>query len=407
MYRVAEQKGRGFIILRKSDRKKMNKGYFLTSKVAKEEMNNLITEDAQKAKSEHLFVDAFKAWIDERKETADNPDLALTRGAIEPYYNDYNLRIKPFMENVLLSDFDYTQMIKFLKRCYQAGHRYKRLKRTVRNIKTFLNKMALYNRHPNLSCLKFDISKDAESIFPDAHVERAQRETAIIDETALGDMMAKLNANKDKDFKSALTYAVFGTMFTFGFRRSEIKGLKPQHIDLTDGRISIKGVFLSSEGGYKRRTKNEGSYRQLNLDDKVIDFFDWWLSVLKKHRPHTTWLFPATRDSSGPISDKGLSNLLWSTYADNGLATIEWKNGHVVVIDSPLKFAPMRTFRHRLATLLIDNMDTANLGRNFIKQLIGHQKFTTTQDIYGNHNRKITAAQTTAVSNILKINQNL
>jgi len=401
MYRVAEQKGRGYIILRKSDRKKMNKGYFASSKIAKEEMNNLITENAVKEKSAYLFVDAFSLWISEREAVSANADAALTKGAIEPYINDLKLRIKPYMPNIALSEFTYPVMKKFLLDCSNAGYKFKRLQRTVRNIKTFLNHMAKEGKKPCLDMLKFKI-EDVEAIVPADYEQRFEKETQVIDETSVGDMLTKLNANKDEDFKSALTFAIFVMMFLFGLRRSEIKGLKPQHINIDEGYVSIKGIYINGEGGYLRRTKNRGSFRDIDIDEKSAAFFKWWFSVLKKYRPHTLWLFPTIKNTGAPISDKGLSNILWSTYAANGLAKIEWKSGHVIVIDSPFKGAPMKTWRHRLATLLVDNMAfDKNLTTNFVKARIGHTKFTTTQDIYGNHNRKATAATTASVAKLI------
>lgn len=402
MYRVSPKRD-GYIVLRKSDRKQTHKGLFNTKKQAVEHMNSLITENAVTEKSDYLFVDAFSSWISEREAVSANADAALTKGAIEPYINDLKLRIKPYMPNIALSEFNYPVMKKFLLDCFKAGYKFKRLQRTVRNIKTFLNHMAKEGKKPCLDMLKFKI-EDVEAIVPADYEQRFEKETQVIDETSVGDMLTKLNANKDEDFKSALTFAIFVMMFLFGLRRSEIKGLKPQHINIDEGYVSIKGIYINGEGGYLRRTKNRGSFRDIDIDEKAAAFFKWWFSVLKKHRPHTLWLFPTIKNTGGPISDKGLSNILWSTYAANGLAKIEWKSGHVIVIDSPFKGAPMKTWRHRLATLLIDNMAfDKNLTTNYVKAMVGHTRFTTTQDRYGNHSRKANAVTTAAKAKVLGI----
>ena len=95
------------------------------------------------------------------------------------------------------------------------------------------------------------------------------------------------------------------------------------------------------------------------------------------------------------MSDSGFSNLMWETLSDYGFAKIHYHNGHVVVDESPFKNAPSKMFRHRLGTTLINAMDYEKLSRNYIKKTLGHTRFTTSQDIYGNHNT-VVAKSTTA-----------
>ena len=47
-------------------------------------------------------------------------------------------------------------MVSFLIRCQKAGHSYKSLARTVRNIKSFLNVMKMDSKNPCLDMLKFN-----------------------------------------------------------------------------------------------------------------------------------------------------------------------------------------------------------------------------------------------------------
>ena len=199
MYRVSPKRD-GYIVLRKSDRKQTHKGLFSSKKQAVEHMNSLITENAVTEKSDYLFVDAFSSWISEREAVSANTDAALTKGAIEPYINDLKLRIKPYMPNIALSEFNYPVMKKFLLDCSNAGYKFKRLHRTVRNIKTFLNHMAKEGKKPCLDMLKFKI-EDVEALVPADYGQRFEKETQVINETSVGDMLTTLNANKDEDFK--------------------------------------------------------------------------------------------------------------------------------------------------------------------------------------------------------------
>ena len=184
--------------------------------------------------------------------------------------------------------------------------------------------------------------------------------------------------------------------FFFGLRKSELRGTKQNCVDLSNGVLSIKAVYIDREGGLKKRTKNRGSFRDIDLDDKQIKFFEWWLSKLATYKPDNDYLFPASR-GDGPISTAGMQDIMWSTYAEYGLAEIKKHNGHITVLSSPLKNAATKTFRHRLAHLLIEALDSEKaITRNYVKHTLGHTRFTTSQDIYGNHKPKIVKAKTDA-----------
>ena len=105
------------------------------------------------------------------------------------------------------------------------------------------------------------------------------------------------------------------------------------------------------------------------------------------------------READGPVSDSGLSNIVWQVYSDMGLAEIEFNKGHVKIIKSKLKWFPTKVFRHTLGHSLIEAMNSnRHLTKNYIKSTMGHDKFTTSQDIYGNHKAKITLEKTAAKS---------
>ena len=394
MYKVTPKRN-GYIVLRKSDRKQTHKGLFRLKSEATDYMNKLLTNNADLTPSKDRFVEAYEAFVLQRKAIASNPDVSLTLNGLSGHISDLNNRIKPYMQNVLLSEFNHQVMKQFLIKCSEEGHGFKRLQRTVKHIKAFLNVMKAEGKNPCLDMLKFNINTLYE-IIPTDYNDRFEKQVEVIDEDAVKKILVKLNQDKDTDYKSALGFAMIVVLFLFGLRRSEMKGLKPQHVDLKNGVLNIKGVYLPREGGYLRRTKNRGSFRQIDIDDNGIKFFTWYLGWLETNLPHHTWLFPSTRGGN-PISDKALSNMMWSIYERMGLAELEWKKDHCVVISSPFKGSVTKTFRHRLATALIDAMNSeAGLTANYVKSVVGHTRFTTTQDRYGNHNSKIARNKTLA-----------
>ena len=384
----------GWIVREKATRKQINSGILRLRKDALEFIDNLINQNSKKQPSNLMFKATWKSFMEERLDIAANPTLQLTIGGSTAYQSDWNKRIEPLFEDCLLSDFNYEVMSSFIIRCHKAGHKYKTLARMVRNIKTFLNVQKERGHNPCLDMLNYDITKQWE-VVPAEHEERYEKETVVIDEEQLGKMILDLQKSKDKDFKSAYRFALISTLFLFGLRRAEIKGRKIKDVDFDNSILSINSIYIQKEGGLLKRTKNKGSFRNIDVDENGLMFFNWWISIIKKFKPNTDWLYPAFRGDN-PLSDSGFTNLMWSTLADYGFAKIHYHKGHVVVDESPLKNAVSKTFRHRLGTTLINAMDYEKLSRNYIKKTLGHTRFTTSQDRYGNHNT-VVAKATTAV----------
>ena len=75
---------------------------------------------------------------------------------------------------------------------------------------------------------------------------------------------------------------------------------------------------------------------------------------------------------------------------DAGLAKLDWitkgKTTHYKIIWSKFKGCPTKAFRHHLATALMNAMKAdPRLDKNYVKQILGHSEFATTEGIYGNH----------------------
>tara|TARA_R100001460_G_scaffold34018_2_gene66301 strand:+ start:444 stop:1670 length:1227 start_codon:yes stop_codon:yes gene_type:complete len=383
----------GWIVREKTTRKQVNQGILRLRKEALEFIDNLINKESQIKPSNLMFKSEYKKFADERWDIASNPTLQLTFGGAQAYVSDWNKRIEPLFDDCLLSDFKYDQMSSFIIKCHKAGAKFKTLSRMVRNIKAFLNVMAERGNRPCLDMLKYDITKQWE-VVPNVHEERYEKKTNIIDEKQLGDMILNLQKSKDKDFQSAYKFALISTLFLFGLRRGEIKGRKIKDVDFDNSILTINSVYIQKEGGLLKRTKNRGSFRNIDVDDNGLMFFNWWINTVKKYKPNTDWLYPSFRGEA-PISDSGFTNILWSTLAEYGFAKIHKHNGHIVVDESPFKNAVSKMFRHRLGTTLINAMDYEKLDRNYVKKTLGHTRFTTSQDVYGNHNT-VVAKSTTA-----------
>ena len=393
----------GWIVREKATRKQLNQGILRLRKEALDFIDNLINENSKKQPSNLWFKSEWKKFTENRLDIAADPTLQLTIGGSTAYQSDWNKRIEPLFDDCLLSDFNGVQLKAFLIKCHKAGHAYKTLARMVRNIKAFLNVMKAEGKNPCLDNLSFDVTKCWE-IVPADHEKKNEKITNIIDEKQLGEMILDLQKSKDKDFRSAYKFALMSTFFLFGLRRGEVKGRKQKDVDFDNSILSVNSVYIQKEGGLLKRTKNIGSFRNIDVDENGLLFFNWWINIVKKFKPKTDWLYPSFRGES-PLSDSGFSNLMWETFAEYGFAKIHYHKGHVVVDESPFKNAVSKMFRHRLATTLINAMDYEKIDRNYIKKTLGHTRFQTSQDRYGNHNT-VVAKSTTATKGRL-LNSNL
>lgn len=385
-YRLT-QKRNLWIILRKQDRKQMAPGFKLKSD-AVAYLQKLTAQAAEQTQpvSEFKFKSEWLAYANQRLADAADHNNRITMSGVQGYMNDYNQRISKYMPDVLLSDFNTLVLEQFLKEAHKNGHSYKTLKRQVRNIKTFLRRMNAVGKKPCLETLDFKIH-EFYAIVPADDNKYFEAVPTVISDKQVQAILEKLNNEKLKDEDCAMKFGIFTMSLFFGLRRSELLGLKRSHVDLDNNLLHIVGI-RDRNGQWLNRTKNRGSKRSIELDAHSAKFLKYWLDYVNANYSHSLWLFPSLKKTTyGSLSPKKVSELIWTTYADMGLAKIERRSdGHIKVVESDFKGAPLKTFRHRLATMLINSMNSEKtLDANYIKSVIGHTRFQTTRDRYGNH----------------------
>lgn len=337
--------------------------------------------------TEFDFKKEWLAYANQRLVDAADFNNRLTISGVQGYISDYNQRISKYMPDVLLSNFNTIVLEKFLLDAHQNNQSYKTLKRQVRNIKTFLRRMNAVGKKPCMDTLNFKIH-EFYAIVPADDKKYYEAVPTVINDKQIQSILEKLNNEKLKDQDCAMKFGIFTMSLFFGLRRSELLGLKRSHVDLENNLLNIVGI-RDRDGEWLNRTKNRGSKRSIELDAHSAKFLRYWLDYVNANYSHSLWLFPSLKKTTyNSISPKKVSELVWTTYADMGLAKIEIKyGGHVKVIESEFKGAPLKTFRHRLATMLINSMNSEKtLDANYIKSVIGHTRFQTTRDRYGNHN---------------------
>ena len=390
-YRVTSKNGK-FIIQRKSDRKTVSDKPYLKLTEAENAMFAMLlpSEKQSSNKKEVSFKQAFKefaAW----KLSLYSPDGRVSLDSLKRYDQEYRLRISKYMnDNILLSDFGLVQMETYLDNLKAAGVTFKAMRKSVKDIKHFLRRANAVGYEANLSMLTFSIydhlgvvPQDDDLIYTkeiDINILSEEKVAAIINDLYEG--------MKVKDLDKTNTFAIFCMLYFFGLRASELSGIKkdfhPNHscVDMQNNLLKIRGIY--KEGKYINKTKNRGSKRDIEIDVDARKFLDMWLYYRMEYKADNPWLLAGK--NGGPISYTYIRDRIWKTYAKHGLAEIEYQYaGHVKVISTPLKGFPTKVFRHRFGSHMITAMNSNPLlDRNRVKNEIGHTKFSTSSDIYGN-----------------------
>ena len=72
--------------------------------------------------------------------------------------------------------------------------------------------------------------------------------------------------HREDDYKFSYACMIFHILFYFGFRRSEILGLKKSQINVAQGYVDIQGAWDVRTMVYRSETKNKGSKRLVYFD---------------------------------------------------------------------------------------------------------------------------------------------
>tara|TARA_R110002072_G_scaffold290006_1_gene457421 strand:+ start:560 stop:1888 length:1329 start_codon:yes stop_codon:yes gene_type:complete len=378
----------------------------------------------------HKFKEEYLKYASMRLEQGDTEGTRLTKASTRGYLSNYKNYISDCFPDIYVDEVsgpvleEFIKKVKLLKdNSFTGKSMWFKCKDLVYKIKTFLRYAAGQDIQINEKALHWHL-KDQHHLHPEDDAKFYAKKTPIIQPTQAAKLINGLYANRHDSHIALLKLTAIASFTYLGLRYSEMKGIKKADVNLANQTIWIGGSWSTAENRYVKRTKKQDSTRFVEIQNDYLPYIIEWMDKIKDL--DNPYLFPSLKTKE-PMSDAAFRGMIWMTYEEYGLATLEWRikdynniNGKrntgsrgisksFKIIDSPFKDAPTKTFRHSLATHLVNAVKAKGslIDQNYVMNVLGHGDFQTTQNIYGNHVLEISederAARRIAVQKAMRI----
>jgi len=371
------------------DGKKLFFKYKKEAKAYAKELEGAVIRKEIKLVDRHKFMDKFKEYGLLRIDQADMEGSRETVGGVSGYKSYHDNYLSLCFPDIYLDQIDGPVLELFVKELKKRNVPHKTNERIIQHIHTFL-RWCLFKKlhHDFSSALEWKIGLFGSGYLkPDTDAEMFETECPVIDHKEADLVLSYVEKHKDRSRNDALAYGIFSFLALFGLRSSEILGLRKSSINFENRTLKIDKSFIRT--GLAHKTKNRGSNRTLDFTATQAIHLQWFFDYMFNARPHNKMLFAGIR-GDGPIGSYTFRRIVWRTYEAVGLAKMRWfiksNTEQYEVIESKFAEFPTKTWRHYNATSLINNMKVLGLTPNYIKERVGHTRWTTTVDRYGNHN---------------------
>ena len=340
---------------------------------------------------EYNLKEQFEIFANQKAEGGLNLKTCLTISGGGVYLRHFNNIIKPYFPDVMLHEVTGATMQDFIDAYLDKGKKpelYKTANRCLANMRRFFK-----------WCVSRDLQKSFQSamlyripthLIPENRDQAKAIKATVIHPKDAARLLQFVWKHRNDSVHAAYACMIFHVLFYFGFRRSEILGVRKTDINLKENYFYIQGMFDVETWTYRNKTKNEGSKRKVYFDPngQAKERITWMLEYSNKNFPASDYLIAATRGKN-PLSSFMFRKIVYATYEILGLAKVKWskdKNSHkFTIISCPFKGCISKTWRHLKAAQLIQDQQELKLSDNYIKKVMGHDLFSTTRDIYGNH----------------------
>jgi len=352
----------------------------------------------------HKFKEEYLKFACKRLEDANKPGARLTRASVRSYLSNYHLYIKDCFPDIYVDEVsgpvleEFVQKVKLLKHNSFTGRSlWIKVKDLVYKIKTFLRYAAGQNIDINEKALHWHL-KNQIHLQPEEDALFYPKVTNVIQPAQAARLVNGLYANKHKSHIALLKLTLIASFQYLGLRYAEMKGIKKAHVNLAKRTIWIGGAWSTAENRYVKRTKKKDSTRFVEIQNDYLPFITEWMDRIKDL--DNPYLFPSLKTKE-PMSNAATRAMMWMTYEEYGLATLKWKiknynkvdggsrgiSKSFTVIESPFKGCPFKTYRHGLATALVNAVRAKGslIDQNYVMNVLGHGDYKTTENIYGSH----------------------
>ena len=340
---------------------------------------------------EYSFYELFEKFATIKAEGGRNIKSCLTMSGGDRYMAHFKNYIKPNMEDCPVHTIGGRKLQAFIDNLLDKGNKpelYKTAKLVLANMRRFFKWCITEQYHLDFqSALLYRIPIHLE---PREKALREKVTATVINPKDAAKLLEFVWQHREDSVHASYACMIFHILFYFGFRRSEILGLKKTQVNLEKGYVDVGGKFDFEHYTYSTETKNNGSKRKVYFDPNgdAGDVLKWIIKKSYEIRTDNDYLIPAQRGFH-PISQFMFRKVLYGTYEILGLAKLEWikrKDGiSFKIIECPFKDCASKTWRHLKAAQLITNRARWELSEDYIKRIMGHDLYSTTRDIYGNH----------------------
>jgi len=366
----------------------------------------------------HKFKEEYLKYASMKLEAANTDGVRLSAASIKGYVSNYHLYIEDCFPDIYIDEVTGPILREFVKKVYLLKHNsftgnsiWYKVKDLIYKIKTFLRYADGEDMQINEKVLNWHL-KDQYDLQPEDDALFYPKETTIIQPAQAMKLIEGLYSNKNRSYIDLLKLTAVASFTFTGLRYAELKGIQKSDVDLVNQTIYIGGVYDHNENRYKNKTKKKASTRTIDIQDDYLPFITEWMQQIKNF--DNPYLFPSLR-TKGPISGHAFRSMIWMIYEEYGLATLNWKvkdtnnidgkrnpgnrgiTKSFTIVESPFKDCPTKTYRHSLATHLVNAVKSDPLiDQNYVQNVFGHGSYKTTEGVYGNHVHEISSDQRAA-----------
>lgn len=395
------KKRKNFTVLRLVDGKRVQVAKFKNKSEAEKYRDKYKVAAAldKVVEKEYSFHELFKEFAQVKKQGGRNIKSCMTKSAGARYASQFKNYIEPNFPDCAVHTIGGAKMQKFVDNILGSHDddtydpkMFKTTKNVLANMRRFFRwciTMQYYNNFQ--SALFYRIPKEQH---PHQTKLRTKVKATVIHPKDAARLLKFVWEHREDSKHASLACIIFHMLFYFGFRRSELLGLRKTDINLQQGYVDVAGKFDFEHYTYSTETKNDGSKRKVFFDPNgdTAEVLSWILEKSWLLRKDNDYLIPSITYGANPLSEYQFRKILYGTYAAVGLAELKWSknpnsnNGMTYeIISCAFQGCTSKTWRHLKAAQLIQNQQRWQLSDNYIKRIMGHDLFSTTRDIYGDH----------------------